>query len=191
MAPAGADWLHEIRHDGFRLMVRRDGDRVRLFTRNGHDWAVRYPAIAAAAVALQARSFLIDGEVVVADAQGIASFDLLRGRARETQAFVWAFDLLELDGKDLRNLPLERRKGELKIQARVVRVGAQRLRGRRRAGALRSGLCHGVGGHRLEAPELPLPVGPLAALAQGEEPGERGGAARGVRGLGQEALAVS
>ena len=57
--------------------------------------AERYPAIVMAAAAL-ARSFLIDGEVVVADAQGVASFDLLRGRAREAQAFIWAFDLLEL-----------------------------------------------------------------------------------------------
>ena len=77
-------------------MVRRDGGRVRLFTRNGHDWAERYPAIVPAAAAGLARSFLIDGEVVVADAQGVASFDLLRGRAREAQAFIWAFDLLEL-----------------------------------------------------------------------------------------------
>jgi bifunctional non-homologous end joining protein LigD len=64
--PIGAEWLHEIKHDGFRLIVRRDGARVRLFTRNGYD-AARYPAIAAAAAALPARSFLIDGEVVVAD----------------------------------------------------------------------------------------------------------------------------
>jgi len=73
-------------------MVRRDGARVRLFTRNGDDWATCYPAIAADAAALSARSFLIDGEAVVANAQVVASFDLLRGRAREKQAFVWAFD---------------------------------------------------------------------------------------------------
>jgi bifunctional non-homologous end joining protein LigD len=61
------------------------------------------------------RLLLIDGEAVVADARGVASFNLLRGRVREAQAFVWAFDLRELDGADLRALPLERRKGELKI----------------------------------------------------------------------------
>ena len=88
--PAGSDWLHEIKHDGFRLMVRQDGYRVRLFTRNGHDWAGRYPAIVAAAATIKARSFLIDGEAVAADARGVASIDLLRGRARESQVFVWA-----------------------------------------------------------------------------------------------------
>ena len=54
--PIGADWLHEIKHDGFRMMVWRRGGHVRLFTRNGNDWAERYPAIVAAATALQAPS---------------------------------------------------------------------------------------------------------------------------------------
>jgi ATP-dependent DNA ligase len=111
--PVGAAWLHEIKHDGFRLIVRRDGARVRLFTRICHDWAARYPVIVAAAAALQARSFLIDGEVVVADARGVASFDLLRGRARQERAFVWAFDLLELEAR-ICALSLERRKDKLK-----------------------------------------------------------------------------
>jgi ATP-dependent DNA ligase len=88
--PASGDWLH-IKHDGYRLMVQRAGVRVRLFTRNGHDWAARYSAIVTAAAALQARSFLIDGEAVIADARGVASFNLLRGRAREQPAFLWAF----------------------------------------------------------------------------------------------------
>ena len=96
--PVGDHWLHEIKHDGFRLMVRRDRDRVRLFTRNGHDWAARYPAIVGAAAQVQARSFLIDGEAVVTDERGVAAFDLLRGRAYQTHAFLWAFDLLDLDG---------------------------------------------------------------------------------------------
>jgi ATP-dependent DNA ligase len=116
--PAGPGWFHEIKHDGHRLMVRREGERVRAFTRNGHDWAARYPAIGAAAAAVDARSFLIDGEVVAADSAGLASFDLLRGRRRLAGAFVWAFDLLELDGEDLRREPLERRKDAL---ARLLR----------------------------------------------------------------------
>jgi ATP-dependent DNA ligase len=94
-------------------MVRREGERMRAFTRNGHDWAARYPAIGAAAAAVRARSFLIDGEVVAADGQGLASFELLRGRMRLPAAFCWAFDLLELDGQDLRAEPLERRKERL------------------------------------------------------------------------------
>ena len=60
--------MHEIKHDGYRLIVRRDGDTVRLFTRRGHDWTERYPAIAAAAAKLRARSFTLDGEAVVCGA---------------------------------------------------------------------------------------------------------------------------
>ena len=64
--PSGPLWVHEIKHDGYRLMVRRDGSRVRCFTRNGHDWADRFPAIVDAAQRLKAPSFLIDGEAVIA-----------------------------------------------------------------------------------------------------------------------------
>ena len=69
--PTGSLWVHEIKHDGYRLMVRRDGShphdaRIRCFTRNGHDWADRFPAIVDAALRLKAQSFLIDGEVVTA-----------------------------------------------------------------------------------------------------------------------------
>jgi bifunctional non-homologous end joining protein LigD len=68
--PSGPLWVHEIKHDGFRLMVRRDGARVRCFTRNGHEWADRFPTIVNAALRIKAQSFLIDGEaVVVSDGQ--------------------------------------------------------------------------------------------------------------------------
>ena len=65
-------WVHEIRHDGYRLIVRRDGKAVRLFTRRGHDWTDRYPAIAATAAKLRAKSFTLDGEAAVSDADGVA-----------------------------------------------------------------------------------------------------------------------
>ena len=60
--PSGSLWVQEIKHDGYRLMVRRDGLRVRCFTRNGHDWADRFPAIIDATLRIKASSFLIDGE---------------------------------------------------------------------------------------------------------------------------------
>jgi bifunctional non-homologous end joining protein LigD len=63
--PSGPGRVHEIKHDGYRLQVRRDGDRVRLFTRRGFDWSKRYPAIARTAAALCCTSFTIDGEAVV------------------------------------------------------------------------------------------------------------------------------
>ena len=63
--PSGPKWVHEIKHDGYRLMVRRDGSRVRCFTRNGHDWTDRFPSIVEAAHSFRAKSFLIDGEAVI------------------------------------------------------------------------------------------------------------------------------
>src|ERR1700693_3423908 len=65
--PSGPDWVHEIKHDGYRLIVRRDGKAVRLFTRRGYDWTDRYPTIASAAGKLRAKSFTIDGEAVGAN----------------------------------------------------------------------------------------------------------------------------
>ena len=111
--PAGRDWIHEIKHDGFRIMARRDAAGVRLLTRNGHDFAGRFPMAAAAVAALPARSCLIDGEAIVADKNGLAVFDLIRGH-RPTAAVLCAFDLLELDGEDLRREPIETRKSTLK-----------------------------------------------------------------------------
>src|SRR5580704_5969621 len=93
--------------------MRRDGEAVRLLTRRGYDWTDRYPAIANAAAKLKARSFTLDGEAVVAGADGIAVFDALHRRGRVTDAILQAFDLLELDGEDLRPLPLNQRKDRL------------------------------------------------------------------------------
>ena len=72
---------HEVKHDGYRLIVRRDGPAVRLFTRRGYDWTDRYPAIASAASKLPARSFTLDEEAVVCGADGIAVFEALHRRA--------------------------------------------------------------------------------------------------------------
>jgi bifunctional non-homologous end joining protein LigD len=98
--------------DGYRLIARREGKAVQLFTHRGYDWTERYPAIAAAAK-LRARSFTLDGEAVVSGADGIAVFDALHRRRRGTDVMLYAFDLLELNGKDLRPLPLGDRKAEL------------------------------------------------------------------------------
>jgi hypothetical protein len=77
--PAGPGWVHEIKHDGYRLIVRRDGDTVRLFTRRGYDWSDRYPAIARAAAKLRAMSFTIDGEAAVCGPDGVASMRCIVG----------------------------------------------------------------------------------------------------------------
>jgi bifunctional non-homologous end joining protein LigD len=120
--PVGPDWIHEIKHDDYRLQVRRDGDAVRLFTRRGHDWSGRYRAIAVTAMLLRARSFTLDGEAVVCGPDGVAIFDALHRRGTVTEAMLYAFDLLELDGEDLRSLPLGDRKNRL---ARLL--GGRRL----------------------------------------------------------------
>jgi bifunctional non-homologous end joining protein LigD len=111
--PTGPDWVHEIKHDGYRLMARRDSVGIRLLTRNGHDWADRYPAIVEAVKALRARSCLLDGEAVVCDANGLAVFERLRYQRGGRDVLLFAFDLLELDGADLRREPFETRKATL------------------------------------------------------------------------------
>jgi len=101
------------------MLARRDGAGVRLLTRRGIDWTTRYPAIAAAIAALACRSCLIDGEVVICGEDGIPVFDRLRyGRHPQSEAVLFAFDLLELGGKDLRRTQLKERKGVL---AKLVR----------------------------------------------------------------------
>jgi ATP-dependent DNA ligase len=102
-----------VKLDGFRMMVRRDGAGVRLLTRNGHDWSDRFPLIAQAAGMLRARSFLIDGEAVACDGDGLPVFDRLRYRRQDGRVFLYAFDLLELNGQDMRRKPLEERKRAL------------------------------------------------------------------------------
>src|SRR5215471_1193272 len=79
--PSGPGWIHEIKHDGFRLMARRDAAGVRLLTRNGIDWSGRFPLIAEAAGNLKVRSCLIDGEAVACDENGLAVFEQLRRKA--------------------------------------------------------------------------------------------------------------
>ena len=69
--PIGSGWIHEIKHDGFRILARRQGDRIRLFTRNGYDFTSRFPKITAAVAALPARSYVVDGEAIVVDRQGL------------------------------------------------------------------------------------------------------------------------
>jgi bifunctional non-homologous end joining protein LigD len=80
--PSGSNWIHEIKHDGYRLMARRDPVRIRLITRRGHDWIIRFPLVVEAVKDLKERSCLIDGEVVCCDERGVAAFHVLRRRRR-------------------------------------------------------------------------------------------------------------
>src|SRR5262245_31523694 len=109
--PSGSLWLHEAKHDGFRIIARRDSERVRLYSRSGNDLTQRFPLIVEAMARLP--SCTIDGEAVACDVGGLPSFDLLRHRQRDADVFLSAFDLIELDGEDLRRQALEQRKAEL------------------------------------------------------------------------------
>src|SRR5262245_31087059 len=111
--PTGEAWLHEIKHDGFRVIARKDGDRVRLYSRPGNDLTDRFSMIVAALAGLRVRSVIIDGEAVCCGDDGVPSFDRIRYRRHDASVFLYAFDLIELDGIDLRREPLDTRKTTL------------------------------------------------------------------------------
>jgi bifunctional non-homologous end joining protein LigD len=121
--PSGADWVHEIKHDGYRLIVRRDGPTVRLYSRNALDWTARLSAIATAAHRIKAKSFTIDGEAVVLGPDGLSLFDKLRRREAADTAMLYAFDLIEHDGEDLRDHPFLDRKAALARLLRNTKAG--------------------------------------------------------------------
>jgi bifunctional non-homologous end joining protein LigD len=111
--PSGPGWAHELKHDGYRLQIHvRDG-RVRLYTINGADWSKRYPLIAEAARKIDG-SAILDGEVVWLDSKGMAQFNALHSRVNDERASACAFDLLMLDGEDLRRKPYAERKAALR-----------------------------------------------------------------------------
>jgi bifunctional non-homologous end joining protein LigD len=95
--PSGGQWLHEIKHDGFRIIARKDGPRVRLYSRPGNDLTRRFPLIVETLARLRSRSCIIDGEAVACDDNGIASFDLVRHHRANGSVFLYAFDLIELN----------------------------------------------------------------------------------------------
>jgi ATP-dependent DNA ligase len=160
--PTGTDWVHEIKHDGYRMLVRRDGDSVRLYSRKAIDWTDRLPAIAAGAMLLKAKSFTIDGEAVVIGPDGLTDFEALRRRGAGDVAVLYAFDLIALDGDDLRSLPIETRKATLasllrkpgalrlsehiaadgpQVFAHACRLGAEGIVSKRLGSRYRSGPC--------------------------------------------------
>jgi bifunctional non-homologous end joining protein LigD len=111
--PSGGRWLHEIKHDGFRIVARKDGSRVRLYSRPGNDLTDRFPLIVEALARLRSRSCIVDGEAVACGDDGIPTFDRIRYRRHDASVFLYAFDLIELNGDDLRRDPLAVRKATL------------------------------------------------------------------------------
>ena len=114
--PEGPNWLYEIKYDGYRLALSVGGESAKLYTRSGLDWTAKFSALAEAGARLPCRSALIDGEAVVFDDKGISDFPGLVAalERKQTNAVAYlAFDLLALDGKDMRDLPLLKRKAAL------------------------------------------------------------------------------
>jgi bifunctional non-homologous end joining protein LigD len=115
--PSGDRWIHEVKFDGYRVQVHIANETIKVFTRNGHDWTDRFQKIAADAWHIKTKSAIIDGEVVVPAADGTTDFAVLQTVLRAGKAsqklVMYAFDLLYLNGYDMRKAPLVTRKAEL------------------------------------------------------------------------------
>lgn len=114
--PEGADWIHEVKHDGYRTLLAINRGEAKAYTRNGYDWTDRYPGIIRAATKLSCKSAMLDGEVIVQDKRGASDFEALQLglRRRGATLIFYAFDLLHLNGRDCRNEPLSERRRKLK-----------------------------------------------------------------------------
>ncbi|WP_225941257.1 DNA ligase D [Sphingopyxis sp. OAS728] len=125
--PTGSGWLHEMKYDGYRLLVAVGGAEARAFTRSGLDWSERFEPLLAEAARLKVRSALVDGEAVVLDSDGRSNFQSLQNALKSSPDLIdfFAFDLLELDGEDLTALPLTERKARL---AALLPKASKRIR---------------------------------------------------------------
>ncbi|RUW19017.1 ATP-dependent DNA ligase [Mesorhizobium sp. M4B.F.Ca.ET.215.01.1.1] len=110
--PEGDGWIHEVKFDGYRSQIVRDADGVRIFTRRGLDWTAKYRDLAKAAGELEVATAIIDGEIIVLNDTGLSDFKALRKAitSRQRDLYFVAFDLLHLNGHDLRDMPLEDRR---------------------------------------------------------------------------------
>lgn len=110
--PKGDEWSHEVKFDGYRTQVLKDADGIRLYTKTGIDWTMKYRPLAAEANAIQAESFIIEGETIVTNEAGLSDFHALRSAItrRPQDLYLVAFDLLHLNGHDLRDMPLKDRR---------------------------------------------------------------------------------
>ena len=132
-APTAPDWLHEIKYDGYRILCRIEKGKAQLFSRNAKDWTAAFAAIAADLAKLPVRAAWIDGEVVVVDAAGRTSFQALQNALTNKGAPLsfFAFDVIHLNGYDLRAVPLTERKqllrGIVGDGVGAIRVGAEAI----------------------------------------------------------------
>jgi bifunctional non-homologous end joining protein LigD len=114
--PRGPGWSHEVKFHGWRLQLHKAGTRVRLRSRHGHDLTSTFPTTASAIATLDATTAILDGELVATNAEGMPDFRGLQCRSADTPLAVWVFDLLEVNGCDVRALSLEERRYRLAQQ---------------------------------------------------------------------------
>ena len=114
--PSGSRWIHEIKFDGYRVQLHIANEDIKVFTRRGNDWTNRFKKIAADAFLISAKSAIIDGEIVVPANDGTTDFSVLQNelKGKSTSIVLVAFDLLYLNGRDIRKVTLIERKAELK-----------------------------------------------------------------------------
>jgi len=182
--PHGDAWQHEIKLDGYRFQIAKDGRQVRLYSRNGKDWTKRLPDFADAFLKLPCRSALLDGELVLPDESGVPNFQGVRS-ADERDLVFFAFDLLHRDGKDLRPLPLiERRRRLVRLVGRAD-IPCLHLVETFEDGAalLRAAERHGLEGVVFEAPRCALPLRSVPRLGEGEDCGLARGEPGAVEGV--------
>ncbi len=111
--PTGPDWINEVKYDGYRGRVVRDGADVKLLSKSGLDWGWRFPWIVETALKIKQQQFIIDGEICVLVVQGISDFNALHSNRHNCEAQLYAFDLVAMGGDNLRDLPLFERKARL------------------------------------------------------------------------------
>ncbi|MBN9415053.1 MAG: DNA ligase D [Candidatus Eremiobacteraeota bacterium] len=159
-APTGKNWLHEIKYDGYRLIAYIEGGGVRLLTRGGQDWTAKFPTLVKALEKLEVENAILDGEVVVLDDHGVSHFQALQNHIsnkRQGSPDLFFFDLLYLNGRDLRQLPLSDRKktlqnlplqGRLHYSDHILGQGPQVLEQACRLG------CEGIISKEADSPYL-------------------------------------
>ena len=144
--PSGPDWIHEVKYDGYRMRLERDGDRVRLFSKGGHDWTSRYPWIAETALKIRKSQFIIDGEAVVLNVDGVSDFNALHSRKYDDEVQLYAFDILALRRRRppaAAAAPSQEQPGAAPPRPVAGHLRRPVRAGRDRAGSVPGGLQHG------------------------------------------------
>jgi ATP dependent DNA ligase domain len=170
--PNGPDWLHEIKYDGYRLRLERNGDRVRLITKGGYDWTKRFPWIAEAALKNRQKHFVIDGEAVIPGVDGYSDFNALHSGKHNDEVQLLAFDVMAMDGDSARSAVINAQGQPCPTTcAPAGRHFPERFRtGRDRARFVSGGLQYGTRGLGIEATGSSLPRRSFTVLGKGQEP---------------------